>query len=253
MPLTLGSLLIFLLIFFRIMGCLMLVPFFGQSMMVKLKGALSIMLAVLVFPAAGVGLEAPALNFGYVILAAQEVLTGIVIGFVVQLAFNIISVAGEMASQEMGFRMSNQMDPITGNRVPSITQFYNLFAILLFLGLNGHYWVIEILCRSFKVVPLGSLSISSGFGEWFSGLFSKFFAMGIRLSAPIFLLMLMITIGVGLLAKLVQGINVFDIGFPIRIGMGLVFIMLFIPFMSQTLQRAFSALNDGLMNLLMAI
>ncbi|MFH1999876.1 MAG: flagellar biosynthetic protein FliR [Planctomycetota bacterium] len=253
MPITVGSLLIYLLILFRIMGCIMLLPFFGQGMMIQVKGALSIMLALLLFPATALGIEAPALDFSYVVLAAEEVLTGLIMGFVVQLAFNIITVAGEIASQEMGFKMASQMDPITGMQIPSITQFYNLFAILLFLGINGHYWVLEILSRSFRLAPIGSLSITSGFGEWFANLFSRFFSMGIRLSAPIFLLMLMISVGVGLLAKLVEGINVFDIGFPVRIGMGLLFIMFFIPFMAQTLQRAFVALNEGLMNLLMAI
>lgn len=248
-----GSLLIYLLIVFRVLGCVMFLPFFGPGTVTTLKGALSIMLALLIFPAAALGVEAPALNFNYILLVALEILTGLAISFVVQMAFTIIYVAGDMASQEMGFRMSVQMDPLTGNQTPSITQFYNLVALLIFLGLNGHYWVIEILSRSFKSVPIGSLNLSAGFGEWLSGLFAGFFAMGIRLAAPIFLLMLMISIGVGMLAKLVQGINVFDIGFPVRIGVGLLFMMLFIPYLTTTLHRAFEALNQGLLELLMVI
>ncbi|MHC4944480.1 MAG: flagellar biosynthetic protein FliR [Planctomycetota bacterium] len=253
MEITLGSVLIYLLIVFRLLGCVMILPFFGVNQANFQKAAICVMLAFLVFPAAGMGVKAPALNAVYVVLVAQEILTGLVIGYIVQLSFMIISLAGEMASQEMGFRMSRQVDPITGNQAPAITLLYNLFAILLFFGLNGHHWVLEILSRSFRIVPLGTLNLNAGFGEWLAGLYARYFHMGIRLAAPIFLLMLMISIGVGLLAKLVQGINVFDIGFPIRIGVGLLFIMFFIPYIGKTLHRAFDAMNSGLMDLLMHI
>jgi flagellar biosynthetic protein FliR len=253
MDLTLGSLLIFLLIAFRILGCLMALPFFAPGIAVPMKGALSVLLAFLLFPAAGLGVPAPALDLYYIVLVAQEVLLGLIMGFVVRLVFSIISVAGEMASQEMGFRMSRQVDPLTGTQAPAITQFYQILAYLLFFAVNGHYWILVILARSFKVSPLCALDLRAGFGEWFAGLFTRVFSLGIQLSAPIFLLMLMISIGVGMLSKLVEGINVFDIGFPIRIGVGLLFIMLFIPFLGQTMHKVFAAVQEGLMGLLTAI
>jgi flagellar biosynthetic protein FliR len=77
--------------------------------------------------------------------------------------------------------------------------------------------------------------------------------MGIQMAAPIFLLMLMISIGIGLLSKLVDGINVMDIGFPIRIGVGLIFLMFFITFMGQTLSRVYSEVQTGLIGLLMTL
>jgi flagellar biosynthetic protein FliR len=250
---TLGSLLIYLLIVFRILGCLMALPFLAPGIANVMKAALSIFLAFLLFPAAAKGVPAPALDLYYLVLAGQEVLLGLIMGFVVRLTFGIVSVAGEMASQEMGFRMSRQVDPLTGTQAPAITQFYQVVAFLLFFTVNGHYWIIVILARSYKASPLCQMSLNAGFGEWFAGLFTRVFSLGIQLSAPIFLLMLMISIGVGLLAKLVQGINVFDIGFPIRIGVGLIFIMLFIPFLGQTMHKVFGAIQEGLLGLLTAI
>lgn len=247
---TMGAALIYLLIVFRIMGCLMILPFFGSRTGIALKGALAIMLAFLVYPAAGLGRPGPALDLYFLVLAAQEVLLGLMMGFVVILSFGIVSVAGEMISQEMGFRISIQVDPLTGNRTPAISQFYQLFAFIFFIGINGHYWVLEILCRSFRVSPLGSLNLDGGFGNWMVGLFTHFFTLGIQLAAPLFLLMLMISIGIGMLTKLVEGMNVLDIGFPIRIGVGLLFIMLLLPYLGGTLHRIFGTIQDGLMGLL---
>jgi len=231
----------------------MAMPFFAPGMAVKLKGAISIMMALLVFPAAGLSVKAPALDLTYIVLVGQEVLLGIVLGFVVQLCFTIISVAGEIISLEMGFKMATQVDPITGVNTPAITQFYQLFTFLIFMGFNGHYWIIEILSRSFGVAPIGSINLGAGFGEWLANLFSNFFTLGTQLAAPIFLLMLMITIGIGLLGKVVQGMNVMDIGFPIRIGGGLLLIAMFLPFLSRTLNHVFSAVQEGLLGLLTVI
>lgn len=253
MQITFGTLLIYLLIVFRLLGCVMLLPFFPRGIAHYPKIAISVMLALLIFPAAGVGVEAPVFNALYMVLIAQEVLCGLVIGFVVQMSFTIIAIAGEMASQEMGFRMSKQMDPVTGTQTPAIAQFYNLLAILLFFAVSGHHWVLAVLARSFEVVPIGTVTLSVGFGEWLSGLFARFFTMGIRLAAPIFLLMLMVSIGVGLLAKLIQGLNVFDIGFPIRIGLGLCCILFFIPYLTPMLHRAFQEMNQGLLDLMMTL
>jgi flagellar biosynthetic protein FliR len=252
-PFTLGSFLIFCLICFRILGCFMLLPFFMSGTATIMKAALAIAISFLIFPSAALGVEAPALNIIYLVLTAQEVLTGLLIGFVVRLSFNVITVMGELASQEMGFRMSQQMDPITGNNTPTITQFYQFVAFWLFFTLNGHYWILEILSRSFEAVPLGFCNITVGFGEWFASLYTKLFSLGIQLASPIFLLMLMITVGIGMLAKLVEGINVFDIGFPIRICVGLLFLMLFLPYLKTNFYLIFESVNRNMIDLLRVI
>ena len=231
----------------------MTLPFMGPGVGVVLKGVMSVFLAFMLFPGAAMDVTAPSFDFYYLILIGQEVFAGLMMGFVVRLSFTIISVAGEMTSQEMGFMMSKQMDPITGAQTPAITQFYRLVAFMLFQGINGHYWVREVLARSFRTAPIGSITLSVGLGEWLTGLFTRTFLMGVQLAAPIFLLMMMITIGIGMLVKLVEGLNVFDIGFPIRIGAGFIFILTFMPYLGQSLHRVFKAVGDNLLSFLMAI
>ena len=253
MTITIGSLLLYLLIVFRIMGCFLALPFFGPGMATVLKAALSLFLGFALFPAAAIGVQAPGLDLTYAVLAGREVFLGLVMGLLVRLVFSIVSVAGELASQEMGFRISRQVDPLTGTEAPALTQFYQAFAFLLFLGLDGHYWILLVLAKSFRASPLGGGLPGAGFGEWLADLFNRVFTMGIQLSAPVFLLMLMISIGVGLLSKLVEGINVFDIGFPIRIGAGLLFLMYLVPFLSHTFHKVFGALQEGLFSLLQVV
>ncbi|MCX8048645.1 MAG: flagellar biosynthetic protein FliR [Methylohalobius sp.] len=170
----------------------------------------------------GIGLQA-------ILLAVREVLIGIAIGSIVQLAFAALVLAGQNIAYSMGLGFASLLDPQAGVQVPMVSQLYLLFASLLFLGADGHLLLIELVAGSFKALPVGG----SGFGRedlWsIVSWSSNVFAGGVLLSLPIVIALLFVNIALGIATRSAPQLNIFAVGFPITLGFGLVLIWLTFP------------------------
>ncbi len=212
----------FLLPLFRIAALLMVMPIIGTQLVpqrVRLYMALAITLMLVpVLPAMP---QVDALSLRSIILIAEQVLIGAMLGFSLQLFFHIFVFAGQFISMQMGLGFASMMDPATGVSVPVLGQFLLTLVTLLFLAMNGHLVVFEVLVESFVTLPVGqSLDISSF--AILAGRLSWVMGAALLLAIPAVSALLVINIAFGVMTRAAPQLNIFTIGFPLTLIMGLI-------------------------------
>ena len=218
---------LFGLIFARMTALFVLFPIFGYSNVpVHYRVGLSFFFALLIFPALKPMFVDPQVHnvFGFFFLMFKEAGIGAVIGFMTRFLFAAIGVAGELIDMQMGFAMVQMPDPINEDEMTSASGFFYLiiFAIA-FLLLNGHYFLILAIHKCFTVMPPAAVNLDSAIIvpavlRFLQNLMEVAFA----LSAPVMIVMLVTTFALGIIAKSMPQMNVFIVGMPLKIGIGLV-------------------------------
>jgi flagellar biosynthetic protein FliR len=236
MELPPGTLEAFCLYLARTSALVVSSPLFGmQTGFAGWKVAMIFAVSFLLYGVGGEPLNhSPApVEFGCLVL--REVLIGIFLGFTLQAVLVAVRVGGEMIGQDMGFNMATVVDPNTGTATPVIAQIYEVFFFLVFLALNGHQLILQSLQASFERAPVGKLELSGSLAWTAQSLFSQTFAAGIAFAAPVMILLFIASLLVGVLARFVPQLNVMDVGYSIRIGIGLLAMLVTAPFLAPAL------------------
>lgn len=214
-----------LLILFRLMGFFLLVPVLGSPVIpVRIRILLVLFLTGILFPVVEVPLE---IEMDYLfIYSLSEFARGLMMGFVSMLIFATLQLSGQFLDLRMGFAIVNVMDPLHGRPVPLLGQFLNTMAILIFLMLDGHHQVLQIFANSFHHIPVGTvLSINRVF-PYLLRLVGNIFILAFQLALPIVIVLFVVDIAFGFLARTVPQINIFIVGLPTKVFFG--FLILFI-------------------------
>jgi len=190
-------------------------------------------------------------GFTYAVL--KEVMVGVTIGFVAQLLFMGVQFSGQFVSLQMGFAAAMLFDPSTENNVPVLGEFYYLVAILLYLALGGHGFLLEALRESFDVIPLTGILFSGGFFEQFANLTAEIFVIALKIAAPVFITILIIDISMGLVARLVPQMNVFMFGFPVKIMTGMIIIIISMPIFGEIFRQLYQTSRVNIYNIIQLI
>lgn len=222
---------IFLLVLARMAGMVLVNPVFGRKglpMMVRMGLVLSLSLFVL--PAAE--LQAVAVSglttFGMAEAIIKEVMMGLVIGYVFQLFFSMLYVAGDVLDTLFGFSMGKVMDPISGIQSSVFAQFINVFFFLYFFATGSHLSMVKIFAYTYEVVPVGVTGfVSNALLSYLINLFGSVFGMVIRLTLPFAAAEFVLEVTMGVLMKLIPQIQVFVINIQAKILLGLLLMMLF--------------------------
>lgn len=202
------------------------------------KLALSLALAFALFGVSEVqSVEAGGVFF--TVLALRELVLGLFLGFVLQLGLLAIRVMGELLGLEMGLQMANQVDPVTGTSMPLVTRMYEGFAMLAMFSVDAHHWLVAALFDSLERAPLGLVASTDRMGEVFLAMFTEMLGAGITLAAPFGVVMAMVTILLGLLARTAPQINVLELGFTLRIGVAMVTMLVFAPLLGPMFEGLF--------------
>lgn len=202
--------------------------------------------AFLMYTTTGVPVEPGLAPLAFAAMALREVLIGLFLAFIVQLAVLAVRVAGAMIGHEMGFAMASQVDPESGIQVPLITRLYeNFFLFGLFL-VDGHHWLLRALGNSFERAPVGAVEMNTEFAGTIQRLFGEMFAAGLTFAAPVMVLLTLVSILIGLLSRAVPQLNILEIGFSIRISLGLFAMFLFAPLVAPAMDAVYAALQGGL-------
>ena len=210
------------------------------------KIALIIGVAVAVFLSTGEPLAQEAGSIELAMMCMHELMIGLFLAFVLQSVLMVVRVAGELIGTEMAFNMASIVDPSTGVQSPLVTQVYEIFFFLSLLAVNGHHWLLRALGSSFERAPIGGIGIGEGLVPMMLNLFTRMFSAGITLAAPVLVLLLMVSVLIGFLARVVPQINVLEVGFNIRVAVGLVAIFVFSPFLAPAMNTLFEQLMIGL-------
>lgn len=215
----------FILIFFRLVGFFLLVPVLGSTVIpVRIRVLLLLFLSVIFWPVVE---TAPEMEMEYLfIYCFSEFARGLLMGFISMLVFSTLQLSGQFLDLRMGFAIVNVMDPLQGRPVPLMGQFLNILAVLIFLLLEGHHQVLQIFARSFSSVPPGTtLSLTRAF-PYLLRFLGDIFILAFRVALPIIIILFIVDIAFGFLARTVPQINIFIVGLPTKIFMG--FLLLFL-------------------------
>lgn len=228
MSFTIENIEYFILILMRISGFIYVAPFFGQSGVPrKVKAALSLFIAIIVFmmtpyePITYHGV------IGYALFAAKEVLIGILLGFVANICNYILGFAGNVIDMEIGFSMVNILNPVAAIQNTVTGNLYTYIVMLIFLVTNMHHILLRALIDTFHLIPLGEVVFRPNLYLIMAKFLNDFFVIGFRIVLPIFAAILVTNVVLGILAKVAPQMNMFVIGMQLKIFIGL-FILIFI-------------------------
>ncbi len=246
-----GTLAAFGLYMTRTSALVLATPFFGaESTFGGAKVALIASLALLSYSTHGVPLPDAQAPLAFGLMALREVLIGLSLALVLQFALLAVRVSGEMIGQEMAFNMANVVDPATGLSTPLVTQLYEAAFILGLLAVDGHHLVLRALAASFERAPVGDFAIDGELAALATRQLAQMFAAGITFAAPVLVLLALTSLVMGLLARTVPALNVLEVGFTLRIMVGLGAMTLFAPLIAPALTTLFDAVDSGLTQVL---
>ena len=220
----------FLWPFFRIAAMLMSAAVFGvRALPMRLRLMLALAIALVLAPLAGPMPAVDLMSAEGIAITGQQILIGIAMGFVLRLVFAAIELAGEMIGSLMGLGFASLIDPQNGVQVPVVSQFYVLLATLMFLALNGHLLWIEAVAESFQLIPVGTAGIAPE-GAWqLVGFIAPVFGWAVRMALPIVAALLVVNLAFGVLARTSPQLNVFSVGFPAALLIGLALMLMTLP------------------------
>ncbi len=220
--------------FFRIAACLMVAPAFSAGFVpprvrIVLAGAIAWLVVPLLPPAPDIS---PFSLPGLLVLA-EQVLIGVALGFVLQLVFDAVGLAGQLLANTMGLSFAFNVDPLRGASTAAIGQFYVVLMVLTFLTLDGHLAVIQLLVDGFRSMPVGGDAFGADTLLRVVASGSLLFAGALSIALPGLTALMVANIGFGLISRAAPTLNIFAVGFPVSIVFGLVVMQLGLPGVQQ--------------------
>ncbi|MNN17296.1 Flagellar biosynthetic protein FliR [compost metagenome] len=248
---------VFLLIFCRIASFFVVAPIFAsRSVPGTFKIGLSAMIALIVYLVSGIHQTVP-VDLTYFLFIVREILIGLLMGYVATLMFSVIQMAGAFIDLQIGFSIANVIDPMTGASAPMISNFKYMVATLLFLSINGHHYLLQAIMRSYTWIPLNndffSRIYSGNLSEFLLRTFSESFILAFQMSAPLVVALFLTDVALGFLARTAPQFNVFVIGVPLKIIVGLLLLLLLMPSLIYAFEYLFQVMFKSLENLMGAI
>lgn len=207
---------------FRITALFMAMPVIGSQVVpARARLGLGIALTLVVTPLLPPLPEVPLLSVQSGLIVIQQLLIGLTIGFFLQVVFQIFVLAGQFIAMKMGLGFAAMNDPASGVSVTVISQYYLIMATLLFLSLDGHLLAIELIVESFRVLPIGGPSLGPDIFWRMASSGSWLFSEALLVALPILTSLLVVNLAFGVMSRSAPQMNVFAIGFPITLILGL--------------------------------
>ncbi|MCC3376223.1 flagellar biosynthetic protein FliR [Cohnella sp. REN36] len=240
----------FMLVLCRIASFLMVAPVFSTRTIPKtFKVGLAFFISIVVFLTVGFDNPVP-LDGAYILAILKEVLAGLVIGYTAYLFFTVVQTAGAFIDIQMGFGIANIVDPLTGASAPIMGNLKFMLLTLVFLSINGHHYLIGAIMDSYKWLPLdGQLfhTVYEGrMTDFLARTFADTFLLALQIAAPLVVAMFLTDAGLGLLARTAPQYNVFVIGIPVKILVGLALLILLMPGFGTLFQMVFDRMFGAL-------
>lgn len=242
----------FLVVTSRIAGFVGAVPVFSSAQTpARVKTGLVVACALAFFPV----MEGyvPQTSFAiipFTLLVVSELLLGMLLGLVARLIFTAVEFGATVIGFQMGFAAANVFDPSGQRQVALLSQFQNVFAILIFLAIDGHHVFFRTAVMSYELLPPGLIDFSGEAVPYLMRLASHMFAIGVQFSAPVLAVLLLSGLILGVLSRVFPQLNVFLLSFPINIGTGFVVIGLTLNLASTVIRREFDTLAERFFTLL---
>jgi flagellar biosynthetic protein FliR len=222
----------------RILGLIMVAPVFGhRAVPARVKIGLGVFIALIISPALPPSPDVGLGSWQGLLILLQQLLIGIAIGFVMRITFAAVEAAGEIVGLQMGLGFASFYDPQSAGQTQVIASFLNLLAILVFLAINAHLLLLGILVDSFQSLPIGTHPpAAAGFFK-IATYGSTVLAVGLQLAIPLIAILLMTNLALGILTRSAPQLNIFAIGFPITLGVGLIVLDFTLPYFAPQFEH----------------
>lgn len=244
-----------LLLIMRVGGILVVAPIFShRSIPSILKIGLIILVSIIVLPTiSSTRINLPPDLLGLSVVLAKEIATGLMIGFTAQLLFIGVQFAGDLIGLQMGFGIVNVMDPNSQTQVPLIGQYQTVLATLIFLALDGHHMVLSAIANSIQAVPLGQVNFTGTTADLIVRGGVNTLAQGIKLGAPCIVTLFLLDVAMGVVARTVPQMNIFIVGFPLKIGGGLLMLSASLPLFAYVFSKLLGNLDTQINSLIVSM
>jgi len=231
--------------FMRIGAMFAAAPIFSaRSVPVRIRIILAFLIAWLLVPVLPAPPNVDLISGQALLISVHQVLIGVAMGFILQMVFAAFVIAGQSIAMAMGLGFASMIDPQNGMQVPVVSQVFLIMVTLVFLALNGHLVLIDVLAKSFENLPVGMMVPSrDGFWQlvnWGSDMFTG----GMLIALPAVAALLLVNLAFGVTTRAAPQLNIFAVGFPIMIMVGLAFIILTLPTITSHLSRLMMDATD---------
>lgn len=225
-----------LFVMVRVGAAFIAAPVFSAvSIPLVVRVSLSGAIGVLVLAAHPVTPPAQVFALATILGVASEALIGFAIGFVLQIAFAAPMIAAEVIGTSMGIGFASAIDPQNGKSTPALGQFFSMMLTLLFLSVNGHLMLVEMIVKSYDALPPGAAWLRPQQLENIAFFGGYTFLAGLLLALPVGFLLLCLNLVVGMISRSAPSLNLFAVGLPVSLVVGVVALALGFPAMGDYL------------------
>ena len=234
MSLCVEKLLGFVMVLTRISAFFLVLPVFGwKAIPVRIKVGLTVLLAVFFSVITPLAIEPKRISvIEAILLIANEATYGLALGLVAAIVFSAVKLSGRIIERQMGLAMAEVLDPLTGESTQPLGSLLEMIFILLFLSANGHHLLLLIISKSYEAFPAGCIPTVPVLTAGVVKAGSAMLIAGLKLAAPILAAFLLLMVVLAILARIVPEMNILFISLPLRVGLGLLMVTIFLPFIN---------------------
>ena len=244
---TVEQLEFYLLIIVRISAFVATAPFLSNTHVPrKVKAGMAVFLSIMTAnaityePLEYIGV------IGFAGIVIKEAVVGLSLGYIASVCSYIVNFSGQMIDMEIGFSMANMMDPSTHIQSTVTGNFYSYLVMFMMFATNMHYYIIEAILDSFKLVPVGQVVLHEQMYLVAMKFIADYFVIGFRIILPIFAAILLINVVLGVLVRIAPQMNMFVVGMQIKIFVGLIILLLVIEMLPTVTDFIFGEMKEML-------
>lgn len=244
-----------LLIFMRIFAAFIASPIFGHQAIPNLtKAFLSLIMAYICFLTIDKTHIAVELSLGWLFVnAVKEIITGVIIGFMLNFVFYGIQFAGSLMSFSMELSMAETLNPVDGSSTNLIGEIYYFAGLLLLFLINGHYYIISGLVYSFSVIHLGKFTVNGPVYELLIRYAGAVFVIAVKIASPVLVSFFLVYLAEGILTRVVPQMQVFFVTQPLIMGLGIFLLFALTPIYIFVIKGLLHGYEDNLATIIKAM
>ncbi len=244
-----------LLVFLRIVALVFTAPVFNSQFVpkfVKLILSLAVTYVVL-FTVPKVSLDVSQSLLPLALYGVKEVITGLIMGYMLNFVFWGLSFAGFLLSREIGLMMANMFDPNSQAQENILGALFVFLGIMIFFIIKGPEYVISSLSFSFRVIPLGSFTFNETVFQMLVRLSASVFVLGLKIAAPLIVAFFLVHVASGIISRVSPTFQVFFVLLPLKLGLGIFLMILMLPVFAYAIRDILSGYENNLLEILKAM
>ena len=235
MELMITKLLGFVLVLTRMSAFFLVTPVFSwKTIPVRIKVAIVLLISVFFSTVVPFTINPKQISaLEAILLISNEAIYGLALGLIVVFIFSAVKLSGRIIERQMGLAMAQTLDPLIGERAQPLGVLIEMIFILLFLSANGHHLFLLIISRSYQAFPVGSIPTTPLLVGGIVQASSTMFVACLRLAAPMLAAFLLLLVVLAVFARIMPDMNILFISMPLRVGLGLLMVGIFLPFINE--------------------